>query len=182
MKLLEFLEARTPSRPMTDSFPIGETGFSFHTSQRPAAALAPWVAGDAIPANAREVLEKSDRFADIAGLLRVPVESDASNEVRMEWVLARCASGLVSMIVRDASTCAADTLLDDMAFAVMEAERYCAQSVIVLIEDSDPRGAPACVAALRDVFGTGHIERNRLYGSAVPTRIPLWFANLSPLI
>ncbi|MGA7780062.1 MAG: hypothetical protein WCA85_20425 [Paraburkholderia sp.] len=179
MKMPDFLMAHSATDGRSNTFAIGETGFSFDNSQRPAATLNQWVSGEDIPDAARKVLERHGQFKDVTGLIRVPTESDAADEVHAEWILVRTSSGLVSIVVRDANTCEPSQLQEDMAFAVVEAKRYCASSVVVLVQESRHKEPDSCRTALQKVFKTASVNPDQLYASNIAAELPVWFASVS---
>jgi hypothetical protein len=179
MKMPEFLNGQSGAERTSDAFAIGETGFSFSARQRPTSTLAPWIFGESLPDAACHVLLGHGQFQNISGLLRVPTESDATGEIRAEWILGRASSGLVSIVVRDGATCDPTRLLNDIEFAIDEAKRYCATSVVVLVQEGRPKEGKACRAALQSAFATTDVQSDYLYASKLSTELPVWFASLS---
>jgi len=179
MKMPDFVVAQSSLSQGGETFAIGETGFAFSRSQRPAATLTSWNSGKAIPDAARKVLDAQAHFRNIVGLVGVPTESDAVGALSAEWILGRTFSDLVSIVVRDGGTCKPNQLLDDTAFGIVEAKRFCATAVIVLVQESGNKDADRCRSALQNAFQTGSVESNVLYASKFATELPVWFASIS---
>jgi hypothetical protein len=177
MKMLDFLTGQSANATLDESFLIGDTGFSLGKSQQPALPLAQWKYGE-IPKSAREVLQAQCGFSGFAGLLRVPIKPDASGATHADWILGRTSSGLLSVVVREASRCDAARLRDDMAYAVAEAKRYCAAGVIVLVQQGR-NDSTSCRDALQGAFGAEVVETDVLYKCDSTSTMPVWFASLS---
>lgn len=158
---------------------IGETGFSFKESERPNSALTSWIHSESIPQTARSVLQSNGQFEGLTGLIRVPTEADAFGRFRASWVLGRTTGGLTSIVVRDANHCSTKGLLEDAAFGVRQAERYCAISAVVLVQQNDSNGGCPAREALKSAFMTSYVQSDILYQSRLHSQIPLWFACLS---
>jgi hypothetical protein len=141
--------------------------------------LTSWNSGKAIPDAARDVLEIHEQFRNIVGLIGVPTEYDAVGAVRAEWILGRTPSGLVSLVVRDAGTCDPDQLLDDTAFGIVEAKRFCAAAVIVVVQEGGNKSAEKCRSALQKAFQTVSVQSNVLYASKFAAELPVWFASIT---
>lgn len=182
MKMPDYLMVSEGSAPARMAHPIGETGFSFKESERPNSALTLWINADAIPQAARAVLQAKGQFEGLTGLIRVLTEVDAFGRFRAGWVLGRTTGGLVSIVVGDANHCSAKGLLDDAAFSVRQAERYCATSAVVLVQQSDANGGREAREALESAFMASYVQPDLLYESRLHSGIPVWFACLSPVV
>jgi hypothetical protein len=182
MKIPDYLMVSEGTAPARMAYPIGETGFSFKESERPNSALTLWIDADAIPLPARAVLQSKGQFGALTGLIRVLTEVDGFGRFRAGWVLGRTTGGLVSIVVRDANHCSAKGLLDDAAFGVRQAERYCATSAVVLVQQSDTNGGREAREALESAFMASYVQPDLLYESRLHSEIPLWFACLSPVV
>jgi hypothetical protein len=161
--------------------PIGETGFSFKESERPNSALSPWIRAETIPQAARAVLQSKGQFEGLTGLIRVLTEADESGRFRAGWILGRAAGGLTSIVVRDANHCSAKGLRDDASFGIRQAERYCATSAVVLLQQCDSNSGRKARAALESAFMASYVQSDELYETSSHPQIPLWFACLSPV-
>jgi hypothetical protein len=137
-----------------------------------------WMNGEGLPATARDVLEQDPQFADIVGLIGVPTGSHKHRRPASGWVLARAASGLVSISIRDAQDCDPTRLTEDAAFATEEAQRFAARSVVVLVQASTAKEAEFGRKTLQRSFETDLPELNRLYLSRHAS-FPVWLASLS---
>ncbi|WP_027802701.1 hypothetical protein [Paraburkholderia dilworthii] len=179
MKMPDYLMVSEGTAPAPMAYPIGETGFSFKESERPNLALTLWIDADAIPPAARAVLQSKGRFEALTGLIRVLTEVDGFGRFRAGWVLGRTTGGLVSIVVRDANHCSAKGLRDDAAFSVRQAERYCATSAAVLVQQSDANGGRGAREALESAFMASYVQPDRLYRSELHSECPVWFACLS---
>jgi hypothetical protein len=177
MKMPAFLTGQATGTQIDEPFLIGESGFSFGRNQRPTHPLARWTQGE-IPEIAREVLQIQSGFSGFTGLIRVAIESDALRITRAQWVLGRTSTGLLSVVVRDASQCDANRLRDDANFAVSEARRYCAVAAIVFAQQGR-NDATRCRDALQTAFSTEVGETDLLYKSGLTFDMPVWFASLS---
>lgn len=177
MKMPGFLTGLSTSAVFTESFLIGESGFSFGRSERPPPALAQWLQGE-IPEIAREVLQVQSGFSGFIGLTRTTIESDTSGVAHAEWILGRTSSGLLSVVVRDASQCEERRLRDDVTFAVAEAKRYCAVAAVVFVQQGRTE-ASRCRSALQDAFETAVVQTDVLYKGDLTSGMPVWFASLS---
>ncbi|MEM5345646.1 hypothetical protein [Paraburkholderia azotifigens] len=182
MKMPDYLMVSEGTAPARKAYPIGETGFSFKEGERPNSALALWIDADAIPQAACAVLQAKGQFEGLTGLIRVLTEVDGFGRFRAGWVLGRTTDGLVSIVVRDANHCSAKGLLDDAAFGVRQAERYCATSVVVLVQQSDANGSRGAREVLESAFMASYVQPDQLYASRLHSEIPLWFACLSPVV
>ncbi len=156
---------------------LGETGFSFPRTRRPAAPLAPWAHGD-VPEAARAALRADDTLADLETLSYVPLERDALGETDAEWILGRTAAGLLSIVVRDARHAEAAQLREDTAFALAEARRLHAMGAIVFVQDTRGHDLARCLDAMRDAFAVAAIEPGRLQTAAVDAALPVRFCCL----
>lgn len=182
MKMPDYLMVSEGAAAARMAYPIGETGFSFRESERPNSALTAWIDADAIPPAARAVLQAKGQFEGLTGLIRVLTDVDAFGRFCAGWVLGRTTGGLVSIVVRDANRCSAKGLLDDAAFSVRQAERYCATSAVVLVQQSDAKGGRDAREALESGFMASYVQPDLLYESRLHSEIPLWFACLSPVV
>jgi len=178
----DYLMASEKAAPARMAPLIGETGFSFKDRDRPHSALTAWIHADTIPQTARAVLQAAGQFEGLTGLIRVPTEVDALGRFRAGWILGRTALGLTSIVVRDASHCSAQGLLDDASFGVTQAERYCATSAVVLVQQGDSSGGSAARAALEHAFMANDVQADVLYEAGSHPVIPLWFACLSAIV
>jgi hypothetical protein len=178
MKVSDFLTAPSPSAVLEEPFLIGETGFSFVRRRRPALPLAEWTQGE-IPKTARDVLQVQSAFTHFVGLVRVAIELDELGATRAEWILGRTSTGLLSVVVRDASQCTTKQLSEDVTFAVAEGERYCAAAAVVFVQQLRD-AADECSGTLQSTFGVASAEVDVLYMSNLITDLPVWFAILSP--
>jgi hypothetical protein len=159
-------------------FVIGESGFSFGNRDRPSASEDTWLNSDGIPAAARDVLTRHPQFTDIVGLVGVPGRSLTPRRPSATWVLARASSGLVSIAVRDARDCDPACLAEDVTLAIAAAERFGAQSVVLLIQGTTRSDANTARVTLQSTFATEIAETNRLYcGQHADS--PIWLASLS---
>ncbi|GAB2903814.1 hypothetical protein GCM10027093_46520 [Paraburkholderia jirisanensis] len=180
MNQTDFLIAHPETRGgKSRPFVIGESGFSFGNRERPATTRDTWLNSDGIPAAARDVLTRHPQFTDIVGLVGVPGRTLAARRPSATWVLARASSGLVSIAVRDARDCDPACLAEDATLAIAAAERFGAQSIVVLVQGTTISGAEAARAALQSTFKTDMAETNRLYRSQHADS-PIWLASLSP--
>ncbi|ALK34941.1 hypothetical protein [Burkholderia plantarii] len=192
MKAPDFLIARPAAHDEPGRFAIGETGFSFSGGQRPANPLAAWMGGRGIPARAARVLGERAEFAGMAALIGVATESDASHDPAAEWLLARAASGLVSIVVRDARGSRREQVRADTRLALAAARQYRAAFALVLLQAGNARDAATGCAALREAFGcAGAVEPDWLHAARVVdvagrdvsadavADVPVWFASLT---
>ena len=182
MKMPDYLMVSDGTAPARMAFPIGETGFSFKETERPNSALTWWIDADAIPLAARAVLQSKGQFEALTGLIRVLTEVDGFGRFRAGWVLGRTTGGLVSIVVRDANYCSAKDLLDDVAFSIRQADRYCAACAVVLVQQSDANGGREAREALESACMASYVQPDVLYESRLHSEMPLWFAFLSPVV
>lgn len=110
--------------------------------------------------------------------MRVSFASDASGVTHAEWVLGRTSSGLLSVVVRDASQCDVGRLRGDVTYAVAEAKRYCAVGAVILVQQGRD-DATWCLDALQEAFGAEVAESDLLYQCGFTSDMPVWFACLS---
>jgi hypothetical protein len=178
MKEADFLIARPASDGKSQRFVLGETGFSFSGSDRPPSVMDTWTSGTGLPAGARDVLAKNPQFVDIVGLVGVPTGSHKQRPLFAGWILARASSGLVSVAIRDARDCTAGRLADDAQFATEAAQRFAAETVVILVQAATDKEAEIGRKALEKTFGTDVPELNRLYLSRRSSP-PVWIASLS---
>lgn len=178
MKEAAFLIARPASYDKSQPFIIGETGFSFSDSARPTSIMDVWMNGEGLPPAARDVLAKNPQFADVVGLIGVPTGSHKHRRPSSGWILARTASELVSISIRNAEDCDPSRLAEDAEFAIEEARRFAAKSVVILVQAGTGNDAEIGRKTLEKTFGTDIPELNRLY-LGVQASSPVWLASLS---
>lgn len=162
MKVADFLIARPANYGKSQPFIIGETGFSFDDSVRPASIMDAWLSGEGVPVAARDVLSQNPQFTEIVGLIGVPTGSPAQRRPSSGWILARASSGLISISIRDARNCDSSRLLHDAEFATDEAERFAANFAIVLVQAANGTEADNERKMLAAESGTEIPELNRL--------------------
>lgn len=178
MKETNFLMARPARHNRSQPFLIGETGFSFGNLDRPVSIMDVWMNGEGLPVTAQRVLTENAQFADIVGLIVMPTGGRQRHRPSAGWVLARVASGLVSISIRDARDCDAARLAEDAAFATEEAQRFAAKSVVILAHGGTVEDAEVGRKAVEKTFGTQVPELNRLYFST-QANSAVWLAALS---
>ncbi|CAD6559471.1 hypothetical protein LMG28727_06861 [Paraburkholderia kirstenboschensis] len=179
MEMPDYLMASESTTSVQMSRLIGETGISFRESERPNSALTSWIHAETIPETARSVLQSNGQFEGLTGLIRVLTEADAFGRFRAGWILGRTTDGLTSIVVRDANHCSTKTLLDDAAFAVRQAARYCATSAVILVQQNDSSGSRPAREALESAFMASDVQADVLYDSQLHSEIRVSFARLS---
>ncbi|WP_414450830.1 hypothetical protein AB4851_17435 [Burkholderia sp. 22PA0099] len=179
MKMPDCLFGRSTSTDLDEPLLLGETGFSFARTQRPAAPLAQWAHGG-VPTAARAALQAQAGFADPETLSYVPLERDSLGGVEAEWILARAAAGLLSIFVRDARGGEAGRMLDDMRFAVAEARRFRAAAALVFVQQARGGDLARCLDAVRAACqADAIIKPGRLHAApAGANDLPAWFCCL----
>jgi hypothetical protein len=173
MEILDYLTVRVGAQGREGLFLIGETGMTMRATHRVESTLARWMEGDGIPAQANDMLAADPRFQNLSGLIRVFAEPAGCSAYHAGWVLARSTAGLVSISVRDAATCDDAHLHDDAGLALRQAQRYCAQDAVVIVQGRALGETASAREALARAFGLADVRERTLYASGADARARL---------
>lgn len=177
MKMPQFLTGLPDDIAVEAPFLIGESGFTLASKKRPVVPLSQWTHGE-IPQRARAAIEAQREFANVSGLIRVTADTGNPDGAHAQWVLARTANGLLSIVVQDAAGCDVGDVRGAANFAVAEGKRYAAVAAIVFLQQGKDEEAD-CRNVLEESLGMQSIKPDRLYKSTGDTDLPVWFALLS---
>ncbi|CAD6551656.1 hypothetical protein LMG28727_05268 [Paraburkholderia kirstenboschensis] len=182
MTLPNYLTVGTCDGAYSEPCLLGETGLTLSGSQRPSAQLTAWLAGADIPRKARQVLETDLNFTGVTGLIRVPLECGSVHGIRAIWILARTATGLASIIVRDARSASEAQLDRDAAFVKQQASRYFARHAILLIQSQSTTERMDEFARFSAVYAHACPVTDQIYSMQADSDIGLSYAWLAPLV
>lgn len=173
MDMQDYLTVRAHAQGREGLFLIGETGMTMRATHRADSPLAVWTDGDGLPAQATDMLAADPRFQHLSGLIRVFAEPAGSCGYHAGWILARSASGLVSISVRDAATCDSSQLRDDANLALYQAQRYCAPDAVLIVQGRIPGETASAREALARAFGLTDVRDHTLYAADADTHTRL---------
>ncbi|WP_250481729.1 hypothetical protein [Caballeronia sp. NCTM5] len=168
--------------PNTAEVSVAETfcdvGFSLKSLRRPTQPLASWMAEDDLPVRARSVLSSQDSLSDAKGLVRVALNTKSANHTKAGWILARAASGLLSIVVREARDTSVAQVIADFELAITQADCFCAAQAVLLLQ-TDVQSMPmASQQAMQNAFANPCIRLDELY-PAPGDGVQAWYGILS---